>query len=382
MTTLFSHYKTKKPFSLVPAKYGNSPYFYLLYLSFMVWKYIFSPFEYIEIAYLLLSFSVFIPIYFYSYWANKNKLILCIIACGLLGILWSPYNTGSSTFFIFGAAMCARLHPSRHAYIGIASLIIAALGAYFIFDLNFIFLILTILFSVMTGIGALSAQLLINSKEQLIQKQGEVEHLATVAERERIARDLHDLLGHTLSVITLKAELASKLVDRDVQACKNEIKDIETTARNALAEVRSAIVGFRASSIEDEIKNTQIVLSAAQVTLTTEIAPLNLPPAIEKILALSLREATTNIIRHAKASTCFISLKTHEQELILSIQDNGMAGFNQLRIQEGNGLQGMKERVQALGGQLTHRAEQGFYIELRLPFLSTTTTTNLAGAST
>lgn len=379
MTTLFPHYKTKRTFSLVPAKYGNSPYFYLLYLSFMVWKYIFSPFEYKEITYLLLSFSVFIPIYFYSYWANKNKLILCIIACGLLGILWSPYNTGSSTFFIFGAAMCARLHPTRHAYIGIASLIIAALGAYFIFDLNLIFLILTILFSIMTGIGALSAQLLINSKEQLIQKQGEVEHLATIAERERIARDLHDLLGHTLSVITLKAELASKLVDRDVQACKNEIKDIETTARNALAEVRSAIVGFRASSIEDEIKNTQIVLSAAQVALTTEITPLNLPPTIEKILALSLREATTNIIRHAKASTCFISLTTNEQELILSIQDNGMAGFNQMRIQEGNGLQGMKERVQALGGQLIHRADQGFYIELRIPFLSTS---KLAGAST
>lgn len=379
MATIFSHFKVKKNFSLVPAKYGNQPYFYLLFLSFMVWKYIFSPFELIEIAYLLVSFSVFIAIYFYSYWANQNKLALCIIACALLGILWSPHNFGSSTFFIFGSAMCTRLRPTRHAYIGIASLVIAAFSVYFIYDLQFAYVAITSLFTVTTGIGALSAELLINSKEQLIQKQGEVEHLATIAERERIARDLHDLLGHTLSVITLKAELANKLVDRDSQACKNEIKDIETTARNALAEVRSAIVGFRASSIEDEIKNTQIVLSAAQVKLTTEITPLNLPPTIEKILALSLREATTNIIRHAKASTCFISLKAHEQELILSIKDNGMAGFNQIRIEEGNGLQGMKERVQALDGQLIHRADQGFYIELRIPFLSTS---KLAGAST
>ena len=159
--------------------------------------------------------------------------------------------------------------------------------------------------------------------EKLRKADAEIEHLAKVAERERIARDLHDLLGHTLSLITLKAELARKLVDRDPQRAKQEMLDVEQTSRAALADVREAISGYRGEGIAAELVRARKTLETAGITVDCEFDQLPLTPAQETVLALALREAVTNVVRHAQAQRCKRSAAAREGLCTLEIADNG-----------------------------------------------------------
>ena len=205
-----------------------------------------------------------------------------------------------------------------------------------------------------------------NSKLALAQE--EIEKLAAVAERERIARDLHDVLGHTLSVIVLKAELAGRLMDRDPKRAAAEIADVESTARTALAEVREAIGGYRAKGLAAELATAKRTLDAAGVTLTYEADAQTAAKALdateETVLSLAVREAVTNIVRHAEATECRMRLATTEDGFhALLVEDNGRHAI----LREGNGLRGMRERVQALGGRFSLKSETGTSLLVELP---------------
>ena len=193
----------------------------------------------------------------------------------------------------------------------------------------------------------------------------EIEHLAQVAERERIARDLHDLLGHTLTVIAIKSELANRLLELDPQRAKQEMNDVEQTARKALAEVREAVVGYRSEGFPAEVLSARRTLQSANVSLQTDIAPVELTPAITNVLCLCLREAVTNIVRHAQATMCQLRLTRNGDGLVLTVEDNGVG----LRSCEGNGLRGMRERVEGLRGKMRIRdgAEGGTHLIVELP---------------
>jgi two-component system sensor histidine kinase DesK len=199
--------------------------------------------------------------------------------------------------------------------------------------------------------------------KKLSQAQAEVEHLAKVAERERIARDLHDVLGHTLSIIILKSELAGKLIDRDPARAKAEMADVEQTSRAALADVRSTIRGYRAHSLEAEIKQAKSVLETAGVNVQAESAQVPLSPAQESVVALMLREAVTNVVRHADARNCQLRLARIDGTCLLEIADDGRGG-TQI---EGNGLRGMRERVEALGGTLRRETASGTRLSIEFP---------------
>jgi two-component system sensor histidine kinase DesK len=210
------------------------------------------------------------------------------------------------------------------------------------------------------------------SDNKLRLKQEEVEALAAVAERERIARDLHDVLGHTLSVIVLKAELARRLMEGDPQRAAQEIADVETTARAALTEVREAIGGYRSQGLAAEIEGARQTLDAASVTLTWEAPPPDTPKlnaTEETVLALSVREAVTNIVRHAEASRCTMRLAINDNFYALTVEDNGRHPIKQ----EGNGLRGMRDRIHGLGGRLSIRSGQGTILLIELPISTTQT---------
>src|SRR5690606_2369705 len=160
----------------------------------------------------------------------------------------------------------------------------------------------------------------------LLEAHRAAEHLATIAERERIARDLHDLLGHTLSVIVIKSELASKLADRDPARAASEIRDVERISRTALQEVRRAIHGYQGERVQDEIETARNAFASAGVTLVTHITPFALEPDVERALALGLREAATNVIRHARANRCEITLEATARHVTLTIADDGRGG--------------------------------------------------------
>jgi len=191
-----------------------------------------------------------------------------------------------------------------------------------------------------------------------------------VAERTRIARDLHDILGHTLSVIVLKTELAGRFLRRqpeaDLAGAVREIGEVEQTARASLAEVRHAIRGYRAPGLLAEIASVRNTLSAADVSVQTDIPARveGLTATQETMLSLALREAVTNVIRHAHASRCHIEMTLSDDGLcILRIADDSSRKIPC----EGNGIRGMRERVQSLDGRLSIEYNQGNVVRFEFP---------------
>jgi two-component system sensor histidine kinase DesK len=169
--------------------------------------------------------------------------------------------------------------------------------------------------------------------------------LALVAERERVARDVHDVLGHSLTVLTVKAELAERLVDVDPERAKDELAQIRDLTRQSLAEIRATVGGLRVARLADELDAARAALAAAGIDARLPADPMVVDPRHRIVLAWSLREAVTNVVRHSRAPTCRVELGPDW----LAVTDDGRGRG---RKPEGNGLRGLRERVAAAGGAL------------------------------
>jgi two-component system sensor histidine kinase DesK len=196
----------------------------------------------------------------------------------------------------------------------------------------------------------------------------EIARLAVVNERLRIARDLHDLLGHNLSLIALKSELAGRLLSFAPERARSEIHDIETVARTTLQEVREAVSSYRQPTLASELHAAQELLSAAGITYYNESSGVmldDLPTGIEAALSWTIREGVTNVIKHSRARHCWIKLKREGQQVSVEINDDGTAADTP-STSTGNGLRGLRERVAALGGSLEARSHMGGGFSLRV----------------
>ncbi|GAA5006625.1 sensor histidine kinase [Streptomyces hyderabadensis] len=197
------------------------------------------------------------------------------------------------------------------------------------------------------------------------------EELATRAvaeERLRFSRDLHDLLGHTLSVIVVKSEAARRLAPRDLDAALTQITDIESVGRQALTEVREAVTGYREGSLGTELDRARSALSAADVDPVVRRSGPPLPPQAEALLGWVVREAVTNVVRHSGASRCEIAVAGSADRVRLTVTDNG-TGAGSSAQGPGTGLTGLRERLATAGGSLTAGAEPrgGFSVTAELP---------------
>jgi two-component system sensor histidine kinase DesK len=302
-----------------------------------------------------------------------------------LGLITFPWNAGATSFFVYAAGFLPFSIESKQRVLSLfflESLLI--LGEAYLFRargplhigwpnaLVCIFLLLVI------GGGNIffAEQKRADCKLRLAQEENVA--LAAVAERERIARDLHDVLGHTLSVIVLKAELAGRLIESDPHRATQEIADVENTARTALSEVREAIGGYRSQGLSAEMERAHKTLQSAGVALSCESPVPQLNASEETVLCLTLREAVTNIVRHARATQCRIRFTRSEDGFhSLLITDDGA----QPKLREGNGLRGMRERVQALGGRLSITTSPGVTILIELPHTPSTQSTPAEDAS-
>ena len=186
--------------------------------------------------------------------------------------------------------------------------------------------------------------------------------LALVAERDRVARDVHDVLGHSLTALSIKAELAARLIDVDPARARAELVSIQETARQALAEVRSTVGGLRAANLEAELAAAPGVLADAGIETRLVGTLADTDPRHRTLLAWVLRESVTNVVRHAGASTVSIELSPHG----LVVADDG-AGLGANDGHDGNGLRGMRERVSAAGGTLRLSGGPGTRVEVVLP---------------
>ena len=291
-----------------------------------------------------------------------------LVAFYVLGVASFPINPGGSSFFIYSAAFLPFVVASVPVFVTI--LIAQALGLLvegLLLHINPITLAVTVFLMGIVGVSNAFIARQKRADTKLRMAHEEIEQLAAVAERERIARDLHDVLGHTLSVIVLKAELAGRLIERDPQRAAQEIADVEKTARTALSEVREAIGGYRSQGLPAEMEIARNALHAAGVALACETPLPQLDATEETVLCLAVREAVTNIVRHAQATHCRIRFTTSNDGYhSLLITDDG-AHPKLHEVHEGNGLRGMRERVQSLGGRLSITTDPGVTLLIELP---------------
>ncbi|HWI23398.1 MAG TPA: sensor histidine kinase [Lysobacter sp.] len=309
------------------------------------------------LGFTLASYPVFLLLYAKVLLAPRRtawRYALAMIALSLALLPWYPSGI---SYFVFG---CVMLRTSGPRPMLRYLLQLAGLNAVFLavaWTLGYpwqayVWLpLMTLIIGVIVNVERATQE----KDVALKLSHDEVRRLAATAERERIGRDLHDLLGHTLSLITLKLELARKLSERDPAGSRRELEEAERVARHALAEVRSAVTGIRSTDLAAELASARLMLESSQVHLDYDCPPESLPPDIERGLALVLREAVTNIARHARAARVKVEFVREPRAVRVCVADDGRGGIDG----DGNGLAGMRDRVRALGGTLSIESPRG-----------------------
>ncbi len=352
-----------------PRHIGWEAYVYLVFLGFMFMQpFVDENFGMLNWLATGLMIAVFLPVYLLNFTCRGNSSRMGILAIALLGFVGMFFNSGSSSFFIYAAAGAPFAFRPRQA----VTVILTILGLEVLsFGLSNIPLPYrywayfpgVVFAPILGGINIFEAEK-DRANARLRRAHDEVEHLATIAERERIARDLHDLLGHTLSVITLKSELASKLAVTDSERAAREMVEVTRVSRQALREVREAVRGYRSRGLPGELTVAKEMLGAAGLKVEHHTQDLELTPAAEGALALALREAVTNVVRHAGATRCTVRLTQEGGAVRLTVEDDGRGK----RQEDGAGLCGMRERAVALGGSLSVESlARGTRLVLTLP---------------
>jgi two-component system sensor histidine kinase DesK len=219
---------------------------------------------------------------------------------------------------------------------------------------------------------------LLRSNRALVHARQELAELAVVQERERFARDLHDILGHSLTVITKKAELAHRLTSVDPQRAAAEIADVERLAREALQDVRATVTGIRVVSVAGELASAREALQAVGIRADLPYSVEEVPPPYRELFGWAVREAVTNVLRHSGATSCRITVHAYTLEVV----DDGRGpdrtrrgesdGRTGIGTGAGHGLVGLAERVRAVGGTLRTGAAPGggFRLWIGVPVLA------------
>ena len=316
-------------------------------------------------------YACFLAIYVLLLWVRSiRKRQWLLLAMAVLGMAYYPANNGAGggiLIFVGAVGVFATTSVAAATAMIIAAALVSAAEGMLLHVNPWAWGTMSFL-TACVGAGNLVRAVQTAANQRLFVAQEQIEHLAKIAERERIARDLHDVLGHTLSVVVLKSELAGKLIGGEAERARQEIGEVEQIARQALGEVREAIRGYRAEGIAAEIARARRALDSAGVRLEWHADSLRLEPAHESVLSLVLRESVTNILRHAGATSCRLELSADSRGTRLSVHDDGRGASDY----NGNGLRGMRERVEALGGRLEVDARQGTRLTVDIPALAGT----------
>ena len=328
---------------------------WLVYLPFYFISWLYRRPDPLEVTASFIGLAVFLGLFASIHLRKGPPALWQVLAIFGVGMALSPFKSTWSVYTIYAMAYAARL-PSRRvalrAMIGM-ELVVLVVGLAFLQNAWPIWAS-GLLFGAITGLATLMQADIERKNVALATAHEEVRALASTAERERISRDLHDLLGHTLTLVAVKAELAARLVSRDAVAAEREMQAVAAAAREALSEVRTAVVGMKGASLAFELDKARQALAAAGVKADISALTTDGHPGQEAVLAMALREAVTNVIRHAGASRCDISLSPSASELVLTIADNGQGG----RLVEGSGLKGMRARLTAIGGTLELKSDK------------------------
>ena len=308
--------------------------------------------------------AAFLVVYFVSLKAAGWRLIGLAVAALLLSFALAFTGSNWTVIAIYAAAMIAELRPTRQAVIGVFAFAAASSALALVTGQPAFYWVLGVFLMIMVGIGNISRAALQDKNHELAAAQGEVRQFAAAAERERIGRDLHDLLGRTLTLIAIKADLAARLADSAPDKATAEMRDVAAAAREGLAEVRAAVSGMTGASLSREIAGSKAALAAAGIACEVEGDAEAIDPGTSAVLAMALREAVTNVIRHSGAHTCRIALVQQPSGLELKVSDDG----DGQAVRPGGGLAGLTLRLNAAGGELAVEGDtRGTRLTARVP---------------
>ncbi|ULL13694.1 sensor histidine kinase [Paenibacillus sp. H1-7] len=339
---------------------------WLVYMAAPIYSMLQKPVPEMWIGFPLLI--LFVALNIASYRDVPRRLLYVLLMYGIVVYLCFRYDI---TFWFMGfyAAPIIGLLPSRKQfYSGMAVMLLLFVFVFGSHTHHFTGSDLVLMIpssALMIGLpfilraGVRSREL----KAKLHSANEEIARLVQIEERQRISRDLHDTLGHTLSLITLKSELAEKLVLKQPERAVQEVRDIQMTARAALKQVRELVSGMNAVTLTEEIQHAGRILAAANMELTVEgdASQLKASPVIQNILGMCLREAVTNVVKHSKATCCGIVVQEDRSEITVTVRDNGV-GLQEAAVAaspSGHGLVGMKERLDLIDGRLELQSEPG-----------------------
>ncbi len=321
-----------------------------------------------------------ILLFFVSYrlsFITKGKLIYLWVSIEMAISIGMTLFYGYVYFALFLAFFIGNIQSKAGFFtlyvVHLVTTIIAVSVSFFtqseLFYTQFPFIIICVI-----GVILLPVNMYNRNKRETLEGQLEdanerISKFIVIEERQRIARDLHDTLGQKLSLIGLKSDLARKLIERDPDAAKTEMLDINQTARTALKEVREMVSDMRGVKLEDEIIHVQQILRAAQIEFMFEgdARLTNTPLLVENVVSMCLKEAVTNVTKHSKAKTCTVVIKELDNELQIVIKDDGNGIQDESGSYEGNGLRGIRERLEFINGSLDMTMSNGTTLDIRVP---------------
>ncbi len=376
----------------LPQRYGVLPYIFLLYLIFPI-----LSIQELGLGLKVLGYALvvaFAVIYRQLYWSENGKtynllllgMMLIIMAFSQIGGLYNLYLGFFTATFIGGI----RNKKTFKFFLALSGLSMVAMIALHLNDLSptdliSLFPIMMVLLLLPFGMRSVNRQ--IELRKQLDAANEQIGELMKKEERMRIARDLHDTLGHTLSLITLKSQLVERMALKDPERARQEAQEIQETSRAALRQVRELVSEMRAIKLSEELIEAREMLRTANMALHVngESKLQGVPDLTQNILSLCLKEAVTNIVKHSRAENCTVTIFQSGSEVGMNIEDDGVGpngkketetgeqtgGSGLEQVGGGNGLKGMRERLALIEGKLElgPRAGKGTLLSVSIPLV-------------
>ncbi|WP_102335361.1 sensor histidine kinase [Salimicrobium jeotgali] len=346
-------------YHILPKHTGLGAYIWIVFCV-LPFFFIFRSSSVLEIVFGILMTFIFFLCYRWSFSSN-SRMIYLFVSIEIAISLLMTFLFGYVYFALFLAYFIGSIRH-RGGFIALYTVHLTttfiATVMTFIMRMDSLFPYLPFVTIALIGVVLLPFTVRYRRNQEILEDALEdanerISQLVVTEERERIARDLHDTLGQKLSMIGLKSELAGKLIEQKPEQAKDEMRDIHDTARTALKEVREMVSDMRAASLEDEWIRARQMIETAGMTFEESGAPgsVHLPPLIEHVLSMCLKEAVTNVTRHSNASLCQIAIDQGEEDTLLTVTDDG-DGFSKDEYGDGSGLKGMKERLEFVNGTL------------------------------
>lgn len=324
------------------------PWLDLVYLSFFFFHWTIAPPDLVEAGLGFGALGLFIGVYIFT---MRRLDWTVLIGAGLgitLALALAAQNWSAAVFMVFSAPMIARMPDPALRTPALVILGPVIILASWLSGVPWWWIAAVLVLAALSALSAGAAARRAEREADAEDREAEASRMGAEAERARIARDLHDLLGHTLSVITLKADLAVRLFEQDPARARAELDSIQSISRDALGEVREAVTGLKARSLKAAWEETRARLREAGLTVEGDYTDVPLDTETEPALAMALREGVTNILRHSGAKTVHVTLAHNAEAVTLSLDDDGIGGA----IRAGGGLSGLTERLAAVGGRL------------------------------